>query len=77
VTKIYYLRWSTDLLGYVAIIGILALGLMIILSPYRMEQVSAVLHPWEGFDKEDCGSFAGISPALSCAVLQLGQRASR
>lgn len=77
MTKIFHLRWSTDLLGYVAIIGMLALCFMIILSPYRMEHVSAVLHPWEDFDKVDCGSSAGISPALSCAVMQKGQRASR
>jgi cell division protein FtsW (lipid II flippase) len=71
------MRLLTDFLGYMLIISVLGLSLMLIFSPYRMERISAYLNPWGEFDEAACGSFAGISPALSCAVLQIGQRASR
>jgi hypothetical protein len=67
----------TGILGYSSIVGIFALGSMVLFSPYRVERVSILLLPWDGSEGEVCGSFAGFSPALSCAVLQLGQRASR
>jgi cell division protein FtsW (lipid II flippase) len=37
-------------MGYSSIVSMLALGLMVLSSPYRIERVSAFLDPWEKQD---------------------------
>jgi cell division protein FtsW (lipid II flippase) len=63
VTKIYLLNWLTVFLGYSSIVALLTFSLMVLLSPYRMEHISAFLDPWDSFEEVDCGNFVGISLA--------------
>ncbi|MFI0460102.1 MAG: hypothetical protein ACH254_21155 [Candidatus Thiodiazotropha endolucinida] len=41
------MKLLTGIIGYSSIIMVVVLGAMVLLSPYRMERVSAILDPWD------------------------------
>ncbi|MEW8156796.1 MAG: cell division protein FtsW, partial [Candidatus Thiodiazotropha endolucinida] len=41
------MKLLTGIIGYSSIIMVVILGAMVLLSPYRMERVSAYIDPWD------------------------------
>jgi cell division protein FtsW (lipid II flippase) len=77
MTNIYPSNWLIGFLSYSIMAAIVTFVLMVILSPYRMERISAQIQPWDGFEVIDCGNITGSRPALSCGILRLEQENSR